>query len=364
MKRLTVDLRMYRHSGIGRYLRTLVPALLPLLECDRVRVLGTPALLGEAPWLDSPRVEFFKTNAAIYSAAEQLLPLRGAYGDTSVLWVPHYNAPLGFRGRLALTIHDIAPIALPQILSSGLRRRYARLLIERAVSRASAILADSAFTGRELMERVGVPGQKITVAPLGLEDSWPSGAVPHREEGGVPYLLYVGNVKPNKNLRLLLSAFAQVKDQIPHRLLLAGRMRGFETGDEAVFAQAERMGTRVRFTGEISDPELFTLYAGASALVLPSLYEGFGLPLLEAMQLGCPVLASSAGSLPEIGGDAALYFDPRSVASLADRLLQVQDPALLASLRERGRARATHFSYARCAATSAGVLNRLLSDAP
>jgi glycosyltransferase involved in cell wall biosynthesis len=116
----------------------------------------------------------------------------------------------------------------------------------------------------------------------------------------------------------------------------------------------------VRFAGEIDDPHLQSLYAGAAALVLPSLYEGFGLPLLEAMQLGCPVLCSSAGSLPEVGGDAALYFDPRSESALAERLLQVMDTAAMEALSLRGRERVTHFSFARCAQQTATVMNRLL----
>lgn len=358
MTRLTIDLRMYRHSGIGRYLRNVLPPLLPLLQCKSVRVLGKKNLFDDAPWL--AQVELFETTAAIYSPAEQALPFTAAFRDTDLLWVPHYNVPLAYRGPLALTIHDIAPVGLPEIFASALKRRFARLLIERGVARASAILADSAFTAQEMIERLGVPPGKITVAHLGLEDSWPVDAPGHREDDGVPYLLYVGNVKPNKNLSALLKAFAQVQDRIPHRLLLAGRIRGFGTGDEAVIRAAESFGDRVRFTGEISDSELISLYAGATALVLPSLYEGFGLPLLEAMQLGCPVLASTAGSLPEIGSDAALYFDPRNPLSLAARLLEIQDDGVLETLRTAGRERITHFSYARCAAQTAEVLNRLL----
>ena len=356
---LTIDLRMYRHSGIGRYLRNLIPPLLPLLHADRIRIVAPRALIAGAAWLAEPRIELFETSAPVYSIAEQLLPLRGAYRDTRLLWVPHYNAPLLYRGRLALTIHDIAPLALPGILSNAVKRAYARLLITRASARASAILCDSAFTATELHRLVGTDTAKMTVVPLGLDETWPSDSPPHREADNVPYLLYVGNVKPNKNLSLLLNAFAQVQDRLPHRLLLAGRMSGFGSNDEAVIRLAQSM-PRVRFTGEISDAVLIALYAGASALVLPSLYEGFGLPLLEAMQMGCPCLSSGATSLPEVGGDAALYFDPRSVESLAARLLQVLDEPLMQRLRAAGRVRAREFSYARCAAATAAILNPLL----
>ena len=357
--RLTVDLRMFRHSGIGRYLRNLLPPLLPLLAADRIRVLGSRDLFVSAPWLSDPRIELFTTSAAIYSPQEQLLSLRGAYRDTDLLWVPHYNAPLWHAGRTVLTIHDIAPIALPQILGNALKRGYARLLIQRAIQQASAILCVSNFTLSELT-RLGVPQEKLTVSHPGLDSAWPLSAPPHREPDGVPYLLFVGNIKPNKNLGLLLGAFASIQDRVPFRLVLAGRIQGLGTADSAVLQQAASLGDRVHFTGEIDDATLQSLYAGAAALVLPSLYEGFGLPLLEAMQLGCPVLASSAASLPEVGGDAALYFDPHSVSDLAACLLQVSDSAAMDSLRARGRLRVTHFSFARCAQQTAAVINRLL----
>jgi len=357
--RLTVDLRMFRHSGIGRYLRNLLPPLLPLLDADHVRVLGSRDLFASAPWLSDPRIELFTTSAAIYSPQEQLLSLRGAYRDTDLLWVPHYNAPLWHSGRMVLTIHDIAPIALPQILGNALKRGYARLLIQRAIQQATAILCVSNFTLAELT-RLGVPAEKLTVTHPGLDSAWPLSAPPHREPDGIPYLLFVGNIKPNKNLGLLLRAFASIQHRVPFRLVLAGRIKGLGTADSAVLQQAASLGDRARFTGEIDDATLQSLYAGAAALVLPSLYEGFGLPLLEAMQLGCPVLASSAASLPEVGGDAALYFDPHSVSDLAACLLQVSDSAAMDSLRARGRLRVTHFSFARCAQQTAAVINRLL----
>jgi glycosyltransferase involved in cell wall biosynthesis len=355
---------MYRHSGIGRYLRTLLPLVLPRLTAERIRLLASRGLLDGAAWLNGasfdPRIELAETSAPIYSVAEQMLALRGAYRDSDLLWVPHYNAPLRYGGRLVVTFHDIAPLAMPEILENRLKRAYARLLIESAARRASAILCVSAFTQRELIERLHVPAEKTTVTHLGLAADWNT-APPHTEADGVPYLLYVGNIKPNKNLGLLLRAFAAVCDRLPHRLVLAGRMRGFGTEDAAALAQAESMAGRVRLAGEVSDAELRSLYAGAAVLVMPSLYEGFGLPLLEAMQLGCPVLSSSAASLPEVAADAALYFDPRSQhseAELAACLLRVLDPAAMCALAERGRERVRAFSLERCAELTAGVLNR------
>jgi glycosyltransferase involved in cell wall biosynthesis len=353
---------MYEHSGIGRYLRNLVPLLVPQLRADRIRVLGQRRLLGEAAWMGDPRVEVVETAAPIYSVQEQRMDTR-AKNASDVLWVPHFNAPLLRRGRMVVTMHDVAPLAMPQILGNTLKRAYAKLLIERAVSQATEILCVSAFTRDELRTRLDVPENKMTVTRLGLDAEWPVTATPHTEEDGSAYLLYVGNVKPNKNLALLLEAFAMVMDRLPYRLVVAGRLHGFGTGDDAVLRRAADLGDRVRFAGEVSDAELQRLYAGAAALVLPSLYEGFGLPMLEAMKLGCPVLSSTAGSLPEVGGDAAMYFDPHLVEELVGCLLQVENRATMDALRMLGRERVKMFSFVRCAEQTAAVMNRVMEAA-
>jgi glycosyltransferase involved in cell wall biosynthesis len=328
------------------------------LEADRIRVVGQREVVGEAAWLADPRVEFVQDAAAIYSVNEQLLNAKGVFRDSGLLWVPHFNAPLFYSGRMVVTMHDIAPLAMPEILGNAVKRAYAKLLIERAVKQASAILCVSEFTRNELATRLQVPAEKMTVTRLGLDSAWPVNAPAHKEADGTPYLLYVGNVKPNKNLGLLLQAFGAVRDQLPHRLVLVGKMRGFGTSDEAVIAQAEAMGDRVRFACEVCDEELGRFYAGATALVMPSLYEGFGLPLLEAMQLGCPVLASTAGALPEVGGDAALYFNPRSAEDLSACLLHANDACAMKTLAEKGRERVRMFSMQRCAELTAEVMNR------
>ena len=357
---LTMDLRMYRHSGIGRYLRNLVPALLPRLEADRIRVIGQRALIGNVAWIDNSRVEFIEESASIYSIAEQAMALRGAYRGTDLLWVPHYNVPFLYRGPMIVTMHDIAPLAMPELLGNAVKRTYARWLIERAVSHAVAVLTVSEFTERELRNRLRVPAQKITVTHPGLDLRWPQQPERHVEADGSPYLLYVGNIKPNKNLRLLLQAFTSVLDRTRYRLVLAGRVVGFGTEDSSVLQAAKDLGHRVRFAGEVSDEELAGLYAGASAFVMPSLYEGFGLPLLEAMKLGCPILSSTAGSLPEVAGDAALYFDPYSVLALADLLLQVGDKGRMDALRKAGYERLAMFSFEECAVRTAGVINQVM----
>ncbi len=353
---------MYRHSGIGRYLQSLLPLVLPALDAEHVRVVTYPSLLEGAAWTSDPRVEVHEERSPIYSIAEQTMTWRGVFDDTDLLWVPHYNAPLWSRCRTVLTIHDIAPVAVPEILRSLLKRRFANLLIRRAVGQATELLAVSEFTASELCARLGVARSRITVTHPGLDGSWFDRSPAHSEEDGVPYLLFVGNVKPNKNLGLLLEAFSRVMDALPYRLLAVGRISGFGTGDEGALQKAGVLGDRVRFTGEVSEEALRSLYAGASALCVPSLYEGFGFPLLEAMAKGCPVLCSTAGSLPEIAGDAALQFDPHDAASLAACLMRVREVASMDRLRAAGDLRVHRFSLGSCAEKTAVVINRLLGS--
>src|SRR5271154_3466734 len=147
---LTIDLRMYSMSGIGRYLRNVVPQLLPLLEAKKIRVIGDRERLLADGWSKDSRVEVFDSRAGIYGLEEQALALNGALRGTNLLWVPHYSVPMLYTGRLAVTIHDMCHLALPQALNSVVKRSYARLLYENAARRASAVFCVSEFTAGEV----------------------------------------------------------------------------------------------------------------------------------------------------------------------------------------------------------------------
>jgi len=360
---VTIDLRMYRMSGIGRYLRNLIPLVLPLIQSKRIRVIGDPVELRMQGWSGDSRIEVFASSAGVYGFQEQALVWSGAFRDTDLLWVPHYSAPLLYSGKLAVTIHDVCHLALPESLKNTVERMYARVLFWSVARKADAIFCVSEFTAREVQRYLNVPESKIKVTYLGRDAKWDTRVSPHVEDDGVPYFLFVGNVKPNKNLIVLLKAFREVIERIPHRLVIVGRTAEMKTVDGNVMKETAGLGNRVHFTGEISDEELMRYYQGAEALVFPSLYEGFGLPLLEAMSSGCPVLCSNASSLPEVGGDAVLYFDPRSTANLAAELLRfAQTPEMRSQLVELGRSRLEMFSYEVCAQQTATVLNKLLAE--
>ncbi len=361
ISRLTIDLRMYRMSGIGRYLRNLIPLVLPRLNADHIRIIGDGDDFIAESWNNDQRVEIYNSKAGIYSLQEQASVIAGAFQSSDLLWVPHYNVPLFYRGRLAVTIHDVCHLALPETLNHPVKRAYARLLLQTATSRSAAIFCVSEFTSKEVQKYLHVPAQKIHITHPGLDRNWDDGVKPHSEPQDVPYFLYVGNVKPNKNLLLLLDAFRNVMHQIPHRLIIVGKIAGMRTVDQDVIHAAQEFGDRIHLAGAVSDDQLMSYYRGAVAFAFPSLYEGFGLPLLEAMKMGCPVLCSNASSLPEVADNAALYFDPGNVKSLETCLLGIVENAELRDkLRLAGLKRVQQFSYMECAEKTSSVLNELL----
>ena len=360
-KTLTIDLRKVTHSGIGRYLRNIVPGALRLVRADRIVLLGKPAEIATLGQLPS-NVSVTENSSAPHSPAEQLLAfskdLAPRAGERRVLWVPHYNIPLLYRGPLVCTVHDLAPLDLHETFG-GAKRALARVLLQAVAKRSSAILTPSEFSCRRITEALGVPPERITVTPLAVDTDWPRMARGDAHTEAEPYLLFVGNLKSNKNLATLLKALQALGNEAP-LLLVAGKTDGLRTADEESRKAAESLQGRVRLLGAVSEEALVKLYRGALAFVMPSLYEGFGLPVLEAMRYGCPVLCSDATSLPEVAGDAAILFDPRDPSGIAMAIRQVLQPAERARLSAAGLAREAHFTYGPAIARSAATLNAVL----
>lgn len=360
-RHLVIDGRMLEHSGIGTYLRHLLPRVAAAVPAEvDVQVLGGAAL--EAlPWPPGREVTLTRSDAPIYSVREQV---EGAVRALSaprgeVYWSPHYNVPLLRRGRMLVTVHDLAHLALPSLVPARYRRAYARLLFRR-VRGATARLFDSRFTADEYRRLVGPQGPLDEVVYPGVGEEWFSverGEPPHPR----PYLLYVGNVKPHKNVRGLLEAFGLLAEAVEHDLVIVGKREGFIHGDPEVVRRAEGLGGRVHFTGWVEDEVLRRWVANAAALVLPSQYEGFGLPPLEAMACGCPVVVSRVASLPEVCGEAAVYCDPRSPAEIAGAVRRLlREPGLREEMVGRGRERAREFGWERTARETVAVLARVM----
>lgn len=277
---------------------------------------------------------------------EQTDLARAARGGT--LLSPGNTGPLRHRRQVVL-IHDASVFAVPDAYTRAFRLWY-RFALRRLARVCPVVVTPSAFSAREVVRWCGVERSRVVVAHLGAEHVLRVEADPSllRSHGLIerPYVLAVGSRAPHKNLDRVLAAGAALRDRGLDLVVVGGAApRVF--GDHAV-----EDGDAVRHLGYCSDAQLRALYEHATCLVFPSLYEGFGLPPLEAMACGCPVLVSRAASLPEVCDDAAEYCDPVDGADVTRRLLDLVDDApRRVRLAERGRARATAFSWAGTAAT-------------
>jgi glycosyltransferase involved in cell wall biosynthesis len=339
-----MDVRMLHASGIGTYIREMLPRVMTARPDLSYVLLGSRRESAGWPFVSKVNMEWVECNAPIFSLWEQFEILRAIPPETDLLWVPHFNIPLRYRGRLLVTVHDVFHLAQPQFSRWGLRRWGARVLLQTACLHASAILTPSQFTASEFQKYVGKP-RSLAVTPLAAGREWfqkPKGPSPHPR----PYFLFVGNVNPHKNLSGLLDAFFLIKDRLPHDLVIVGKREGFRLGDKRSTKRALSLGERVMFLGALELEDLKRWVGSAQAAILPSFYEGFGLPPLEAMALGTPVVVSDRASLPEVCGDAAMYVDPDRPASIANALDHLaSDPALRESLIAKGRRHVRTFSW-------------------
>ena len=278
-----------------------------------------------------------------------------------VLHVPFNFLPV-FRCRKIVTIHDLSFLQVPGAHAPAERARL--ILLTRAAARgADHVLTVSAVAKRDIVERYGVDPGRITVTPNAVDRDVfrPLGDAARetvRRLGlDVPYFLFVGTHQPRKNLPVLIEAYVRLRarGRRDHHLVLAGRT-GQSSAEVFRLVHEHRLDGLVHHVEAVDTITLVGLYGAATALVLPSLYEGFGLPVLEAMSCGCPVLSSNAAALPEVCGDAALLFEPRDREALAEALGRVADDgALRRDLVRRGLANCDRYSWERTAAIVAGV---------
>jgi glycosyltransferase involved in cell wall biosynthesis len=280
-----------------------------------------------------------------------------------VLFVPAHVLPLIHPRASLITVHDLGYLYFPQ--AHPWRQRLYLDLSTRWNARAAAhLLADSQATKADLVTRYGTSPDKVTVAYPGRDET----LAPVRASAAIKavkarysivgdYFLTLGTLQPRKNLARLVAAFAALRSEAV--LVLAGK-HGWLYED--LFAQVRRLGLegRVLFPGYVRDEDKAALLSGALAFVFPSLYEGFGLPVLEAQACGCPVITSTTSSLPEVAGDAALLVDPGDTAAITAAMRCVAaDPALRDALVERGFANARRFSWAACARSVLGAIERM-----
>lgn len=275
-----------------------------------------------------------------------------------VTWVPAHTLPLFFPGRAIVTVHDLGYKYFPEAHPVA-ERRYLDWSTRYSAQRARLILADSIATQRDLEHFYGIKPEKVRVVYPGVDIEPVRDATLIRQKYKLPerYLLFLGTLQPRKNIARLVQAFMQWRTQTSHQdvgLVLGGKPGWLY--DPAWTADAEH----VFLTGYIDDDDIPALYTGAVGLVMPSLFEGFGFPVVEAMRCGIPVVCSNSSSLPELAGEAAILVDPLDVGSIAEGIRQVVEEDTQA-LVERGNSHVQKFSWDKAAQDVLAAITELVS---
>ena len=365
--RIAIDARKLRDFGIGTYIRNILIELSRLDQTTEYVVLCRPDDQGSGEVLGR-NFRMVPETAPTYSIAEQIrIPLSLARERVTMVHEPHYVLPPAIRCRSVVTIHDCIHLMFPQYLPSKLAYVYAKGSMWSATRKADRVLTVSEASKRDILRFFDIPPEKVAVIYnaiderfLGPADTVRMDLTRQRYQLDHPFVLYVGNIKPHKNIERLVEAFAIARRTGPDNLTLI--IIGDELSKYPVLRQSvhrHKLDKHVRFLGFQPQETLAAFYRLARAFVFPSLYEGFGLPPLEAMACGTPVVTSNVSSLPEICGDAALLVDPHDSNAIADAIiLAVTDETLRADMIARGLARARDFSWPQ----SVGKIHQIYMD--
>ena len=302
-----------------------------------------------------------------YRASQYFLPIPYdlLFGKADLNIFFNYTVPAGVTGKIITTVYDMTYMRYPETM---MKRNYLRLKtgMEKAVSKADHIITISDFSKKEISSLLGIPTNRIEVIYCAAPKKGKSidfSLISAKYKISKPYILFVGSIEPRKNLVRLIKAFDDLKNRknIPHQLVLAGG-KGWQ--NEAIFDAASSVVSRDRiiFTGFVSSEEKATLYENASLFAFPSVYEGFGIPPLEAMQWGCPVVCSNSASLPEAAGDAAEYVEAESVSSISEGIWKVLSEEGYANcLIEKGYKQIEKFSWDTSAAKLIDMCKKVLN---
>jgi len=373
--KIGIDARFFNESGVGRYLRNLVKSLQVLDMRNQYFIL-----LLKKDYDEFKETKNFKKILADfrwYGFAEQFnLPKLLKQLNLSLVHFPHFNVPIFYTGKFVVTIHDLihqhrnmGRASTLDPFRSKLKQIGYRKVFKVATNKSKRILVPSRSVQELLISEWKVDKEKIVVTPEGVDDNIleevekigkeDSKKVLNKFKIRKPFVFYVGNAHPHKNVEGLIKVFRQLRDKYKNLLLVL-------SGYDHFFWQRlkkENQHEGIIYTGFVTDEELVALYKGAEVFVMPSFEEGFGIPILEAMACSCPVASSNTASLPEVGGDACLYFDPASVDDMSGKISKVlDDEKLRQTLVEKGLKRYKEFSWQKLARETLGVYNSTKED--
>jgi glycosyltransferase involved in cell wall biosynthesis len=364
MKRIVIDARTLRTST-GRYVERLLHYLQELDRKHEYIVLLKPEDV--ASWnpthanftkLICPHKEFgFDEQIGLKKQLDHL--------KADLVHFAMVQQPVWYKGDVVTTIHDLTTMRFSNPSKNSavftFKQQVYKYVVWRAAHKSAALITPSRFVADDIVRYTGVKPAKITVT-YEAADVIDEAAVPVSALKGKKFLLYIGRPTPHKNLERLIEAFASLRARHPDLLLvLAGRKdANYERIEEDAYVRGVK---NLHFTGFVSDKRLRWLYENCEAYVFPSLSEGFGLPGLEAMQHGAPVISSNATCLPEVYGDAAHYFDPENIQAMADAMDEVlTDTKLRKALVRKGRERVKNYSWRRMAEQTIAIYKQVLGE--
>ena len=375
INRIGIDARFYGPigKGLGRYIQEIVDNIVKLDQVSEYVVFLRRENFSSFK-SDNLKVKKILADIKWYGLAEQiLLPFLISRQRLNLMHFPHFNVPIFCPVKFVVTIHDLILIKFPTQRATTLapviykiKNFFYKIVIALAIKRARQVLAVSEYTKQEIVRQFKIKPEKVMVTYEGVADLARDKINDHQPEDILkkyhitePYLLYVGNAYPHKNLGGLIKVFSLINGQQRNlQLVLVGKEDYFYRRLKPPVAN---FNGAIIFPGYVPDGDLKILYARARAYIFPSLYEGFGLPALEAMAYGLPVVSSNKTSLPEILGSAAVYFNPENKAEMKAKIeLIISDENLRREMINRGYLQIKKYSWSECARQTLEVYNKIL----
>jgi glycosyltransferase involved in cell wall biosynthesis len=370
--RIAFDARAIREgkSGVGVYAAGLIEALTRLDGRDEYTVIANRGFRPPAP---GPRVAMTRLSLEDHPLGDLweqfVLPAYLRRNGFDIYHSPTFHGPFVFKGaKTIVTVHDLVTFLFPETQPRAFAA-YSRFMTRAAVRASSGVIVPSESTRRDLVRLLKADEGRIHVVPYAHGGFFapvknPSMLLGVRERFGLPerFVLFVGSLEPRKNAVMLVKAYSAIRrDGIPHKLVICGGAGWLNEKERVLKAVAdEGLGADVLFTGYVRDELMPAIYSMAEVFVYPSLYEGFGFPVLEAMACGCPVVASNVSSIPEVAGDAALLVGPADLSGLKDAVSRVlTDGGLRGRLIEAGLRRAREFSWEKTARETVRVYEKV-----